>query len=125
VFQASDQAIVVAVGNDGQFARLAALLGHAEWASDPAFATNAARVASRNVLVPQIAAILAGRTAMDWLELLEASGIPAGPINGILQALRESNGRVSGPNGAAARLGLRRTTLQSRMKKLGIEHQYR
>jgi formate hydrogenlyase transcriptional activator len=43
----------------------------------------------------------------------------------ILQALRESNGRVSGPNGAAARLGLRRTTLQSRMKKLQIEHQYR
>jgi formate hydrogenlyase transcriptional activator len=39
--------------------------------------------------------------------------------------LRESDGKVSGPNGAAARLGLRRTTLQSRMKKLNIEHQYR
>ncbi len=49
----------------------------------------------------------------------------AGERQRILQALRESNGRVSGPNGAAARLGLRRTTLQSRMKKLGIEHQYR
>jgi len=43
----------------------------------------------------------------------------------ILGALRESHGKVSGPNGAAARLGLRRTTLQSRMKKLHIEHQYR
>ena len=43
----------------------------------------------------------------------------------ILQALRESDGRVSGQNGAAARLGLRRTTLQSRMKKLHIEHGYR
>ncbi len=43
----------------------------------------------------------------------------------ILQALRESNGKVAGPNGAAARLGIRRTTLQSRMKKLGIERQYR
>jgi formate hydrogenlyase transcriptional activator len=43
----------------------------------------------------------------------------------ILGALRESDGKVSGPNGAAARLGLRRTTLQSRMKKLHIEHQYR
>jgi formate hydrogenlyase transcriptional activator len=43
----------------------------------------------------------------------------------ILRVLRESDGKVSGPNGAAARLGLRRTTLQSRMKKLNIEHQYR
>jgi formate hydrogenlyase transcriptional activator len=43
----------------------------------------------------------------------------------ILRALRESDGKVSGPNGAAVRLGLRRTTLQSRMKKLNIEHQYR
>jgi formate hydrogenlyase transcriptional activator len=43
----------------------------------------------------------------------------------ILQALRESDGKVSGPDGAAARLGLRRTTLQSRMKKLDIERQYR
>jgi formate hydrogenlyase transcriptional activator len=42
-----------------------------------------------------------------------------------MQALRESGGRVSGPNGAAARLGLRRTTLQSRMIKLKIERQYR
>jgi formate hydrogenlyase transcriptional activator len=43
----------------------------------------------------------------------------------ILQALRESDGKVAGLNGAAARLGLRRTTLQSRMKKLSIERQYR
>ncbi len=43
----------------------------------------------------------------------------------ILQALQESHGKVAGPNGAAARLGLRRTTLQSRMKKLNIERQYR
>jgi formate hydrogenlyase transcriptional activator len=43
----------------------------------------------------------------------------------ILGALRESDGKVSGPDGAAARLGLRRTTLQSRMKKLNIERRYR
>jgi formate hydrogenlyase transcriptional activator len=56
---------------------------------------------------------------------LTTASIGVGERDRILQALRESNGRVSGPNGAAARLGLRRTTLQSRMKKLGIEHQYR
>ena len=48
-------AIVIAVGNDGQFARFAALLGHAEWAQDPAFATNAARIAARDRLVPAAA----------------------------------------------------------------------
>jgi formate hydrogenlyase transcriptional activator len=59
---------------------------------------------------------------------------PAGALNGngfqgqdrerILQALQESNGTVGGPGGAAARLSMRRTTLQSRMKKLGIGRQY-
>lgn len=48
----------------------------------------------------------------------------AGERDRILAALREAQGKVAGPNGAASRLGLRRTTLQSRMKKLGIERQY-
>jgi formyl-CoA transferase len=89
VFAARDQAIVIAVGNDGQFARFAALLGHAEWALDPAFATNAARVAARDRLVPAIAAIIAARPAAEWLALLEQQGIPAGPINSVLQALSD------------------------------------
>ena len=89
VFAARDQAIVIAVGNDGQFARFAALLGHAEWARDPAFATNAARVAARDRLVPAIAAIIAARPAAEWLALLEQQGIPAGPINSVLQALSD------------------------------------
>lgn len=105
VFGASDQAIVVAVGNDGQFARLAALLGHAEWASDPDFATNAARVASRDLLVPRIATIIAGKSAREWLDKLEANGIPAGPINSVLQALADPQAiyrgvRISGDGGA-------------------------
>jgi formyl-CoA transferase len=87
VFHASDQAIIVAVGNDGQFRRLAHILGHSEWASDPAFATNSARVAARGTLVPLIAAIIAEKSAAEWLEQLEQNGIPAGPINSILQAL--------------------------------------
>ena len=96
VFAARDQAIVVAVGNDGQFARFAALLGHPEWAGDPAFATNAARVAARDRLVPAIAAIIAARPASDWLDLLEAQGIPAGPINSILQALADPQAAFRG-----------------------------
>lgn len=87
VFAASDQAIIIAVGNDGQFRRLAQILGHAEWAKDPAFATNSARVAARATLVPLIAALIAQKTAAEWLGQLEQGGIPAGPINSILQAL--------------------------------------
>jgi formyl-CoA transferase len=88
-FAASDQPIIIAVGNDRQFAQLATILGHPEWASDPAFATNAARVGARDTLVPLIAALIATRPAAHWLELLEAGGIPAGPINSILQALAD------------------------------------
>jgi len=88
-FQAADQPIIIAVGNDQQFARLAAIVGHPEWSDDPAYATNAARVAARQELVPMIAEIIAAKPAADWLELLEKGGIPAGPINTISQALAD------------------------------------
>ena len=86
-FAASDQPVIIAVGNDKQFARLAEILGHGEWASDTRFATNAARVANREVLVRVIARIVATKTAAEWLEALEVAGIPAGPINSVSQAL--------------------------------------
>ena len=86
-FAASDQPVIVAVGNDGQFRRFAAILGHPDWADDERFATNAARVANRDTLVPVIERIFAGRTAAEWLPLLEQAGIPAGPINSVSQAL--------------------------------------
>ncbi len=89
-FAAADLPVIIAVGNDRQFGKLAAILGHPEWAEDPAFATNAARVAARDRLVPKIAAIIAGKTAAEWLDQLEAAGIPAGPINSISQALADS-----------------------------------
>jgi formyl-CoA transferase len=88
-FIASDQPIIIAVGNDRQFAKLARILGHEDWASDPMFATNAARVAAREQLVPMIGEIIAGRSAAEWLEQLEVAGIPAGPINTISQALAD------------------------------------
>ncbi|MEO7505252.1 MAG: CoA transferase [Sphingomicrobium sp.] len=88
-FAAADQPVIIAVGNDRQFAKLAAILGHNEWATDADFATNAARVAARDRLVPQIAAIIAGKTAAEWRDQLEAAGIPAGPINSISQALAD------------------------------------
>lgn len=80
-FACADGHLVLTVGNDAQFSRLAALLGRPEWARDPAYATNAARVGNREVLVPMIQAILMTRPRDEWLDELEARGIPGGPIN--------------------------------------------
>ncbi|MGH6706488.1 MAG: CaiB/BaiF CoA transferase family protein, partial [Sphingomicrobium sp.] len=88
-FNAADQSIIIAVGNDRQFVKLAAILGHPEWSKEAEFATNAARVEARDKLVPMISGIIATRPAADWLAELEKAGIPAGPINSISQALSD------------------------------------
>ena len=86
-FDAADQPIIIAVGNDRQFARLARICGHPEWTSDERFASNALRVANRDEMVRLVRAAIRTKPAADWLEQLEAAGIPAGPINRITQAL--------------------------------------
>ena len=88
-FAAADQPIIIAVGNDRQFARLAEICGAPEWAANPIYATNAARVANRAPLVRAIGQVIATKPAADWLEALETAGIPAGPINRIGQALAD------------------------------------
>ena len=95
-FEAADKPIIIAVGNDRQFAKLAAIVGHPEWAEDERFKTNPARVAARTELVPMIAEIIATKAAADWLEQLEAAGIPAGPINSISQALSDPQAQFRG-----------------------------
>lgn len=89
VFEAADQQIIVAVGNDRQFARLAEICGHPEWSRDERFASNGARVANRDAIVSLIAEVIRQAPAAQWLEQLEAGGIPAGPINRISQALAD------------------------------------
>lgn len=88
-FDAADQPLIIAVGNDRQFARLAALCGHSEWASDARFASNATRVANRDVLVPMVADCIRAKSAADWFAALDGAGIPAGPINTISQAFAD------------------------------------
>jgi formyl-CoA transferase len=88
-FDATDQPIIIAVGNDRQFARLAGICGHPEWVADERFASNAARVANRNELVRLIADRIRTQPAAQWLAQLEVAGIPAGPINRISQALAD------------------------------------
>ena len=88
-FEAADQPIIIAIGNDRQFGRLAQICGHREWSADERFATNASRVANRAEIVQLVAGVIAGKSAAEWLDQLERAGIPAGPINRISQALSD------------------------------------
>jgi len=88
-FETADQRIIIAVGNDRQFARLAEICGHPEWTSDARFSSNSARVANREAMVEAVAERVRTRPASEWLESLEKAGIPAGPINTITKALAD------------------------------------
>ena len=88
-FDAVDQPIIIAVGNDRQFARLAQMCGHPEWTSDERFATNGARVTHRSEIIELVSEAIRQHPATFWLEQLEAAGIPAGPINTVSQALHD------------------------------------
>jgi formyl-CoA transferase len=89
VFAAADGHVVIAVGNDGQYARFCEIAGRPDLAADPRFATNAERVRNRAELVPMLEAIVRGRASAFWTEKLEAAGVPCGPINSIAQALAD------------------------------------
>jgi formyl-CoA transferase len=95
-FEASDQPIIIAVGNDRQFARLAQMCGHPEWADDERFATNGARVANREAIVRLVSECIHQKPAAEWLDVLEAAGIPGGPINRISQALSDTQAQHRG-----------------------------
>jgi crotonobetainyl-CoA:carnitine CoA-transferase CaiB-like acyl-CoA transferase len=81
-FECADGQIVVAVGNDTQFAAFCKVLGHPEWATDERFATNPLRAKHRLVLVPMLADVLKTRTVRAWYADFDAAGVPSGPING-------------------------------------------
>ena len=86
-FAASDADFALAVGTDPQFARLARLVGHPEWAADPRYATNSARVENRDALEAALEKILAGQPRDRWLALCREANLPAGPVRGPLEAL--------------------------------------
>jgi crotonobetainyl-CoA:carnitine CoA-transferase CaiB-like acyl-CoA transferase len=81
VFPVADGHVIVAVGNDGQFARFVAVLGQPELAQDERFRSNADRVGNRAELVPILTALTLKITRNALLSALEKQGVPAGPIN--------------------------------------------
>ena len=88
-YQASDGFLNVAIGNEKLFKAFASSLGHDEWVVDERFSNNAVRVANRVHLDPLIERALAGDTVANWCRRLAATGVPAGPINSVAQAVAE------------------------------------
>jgi crotonobetainyl-CoA:carnitine CoA-transferase CaiB-like acyl-CoA transferase len=80
-FACLDGHIIVATGNDGQYRKFVEAGGHPELAHDERFATNPLRVQNRDALVPLLAEMVKEKRRDDWIALLEAAGVPCGPIN--------------------------------------------
>jgi crotonobetainyl-CoA:carnitine CoA-transferase CaiB-like acyl-CoA transferase len=89
VFACADGHLILAVGNDGQFAKFCEVAGHAAWARDERFARNENRVRHRAILVPMVAEAVAKRTQHDWLAALEEVSVPCGPINKLDQVFAD------------------------------------
>jgi crotonobetainyl-CoA:carnitine CoA-transferase CaiB-like acyl-CoA transferase len=110
-FPTADGYMILATGNDGQFARFAEAAGHAEWASDERFARVSARLANRGVLIPLIRQATVMRTTAEWIALLETVGVPCGPINSIADVfadphLQSRGMQISMPHAAGADIAL-------------------
>src|SRR4051812_37140002 len=95
-FPTLDGSMLLAIGNNGQFARFCDAAGHAEWAADARFATNTLRVKHRGVLIPMMEELTRTRTTTDWVTLLEDKAVPCGPINDIAQAFDDAQVKARG-----------------------------
>ncbi len=81
--------LILAVGNDGQFAKMCAVAGQAQLAADARFAKNADRVRHRATLVPLLEAVFKTRSKADWLAALEAAKVPCGAINNLAEVFAD------------------------------------
>ena len=111
VFEVADGHMILAVGNDRQFAKFCAVAGRPDLAADPRFASNAGRVRDRATLVPLLATLMKSRRRADWLEALEAAKVPCGPINDLAEVfadpqVRERAMTVQMPHPLAGRVEL-------------------
>ena len=95
-FPTADGDMILAIGNDGQFARFCTIAGHLEWATDERFATNPARVANRSVLIPLLRQTTVMKTTAEWVAALEAEAVPCGPINRLDQVFADPQVQARG-----------------------------
>jgi crotonobetainyl-CoA:carnitine CoA-transferase CaiB-like acyl-CoA transferase len=95
-FDASDKPLVVAVGNNTQFAELCEVVGRPELAEDERFATNPDRVANREALIPELQREFRKRPADEWVEEIRAAGVPSGPVNTLADVFADEHVLGSG-----------------------------
>ena len=86
--------IILAIGNDGQFARFCTAVGLSDLSANPQYSTNAQRIINRATLIPQITDVLKHRTATEWIALFEPIAVPCGPINTIDQVFQDPQVRA-------------------------------
>ena len=90
-FDAEDKPLVVAVGNNTQFANLCKVIGRPELAEDERFATNPDRVANREALISELQREFGERPADEWADELRAAGVPSGPVNTLADVLADEH----------------------------------
>jgi formyl-CoA transferase len=95
-FPTADGAMLLAIGNDGQFARFCQAAGHPEWAADARYASNTLRVQHRSALIPAMEALTRTRSTAEWIALLEDKAVPCGAINDIGQAFADAQVQARG-----------------------------
>ena len=95
-FPTADGAMLLAIGNDGQFARFCRVVNREEWASDSRFATNTQRVRNRDALVAAIGEVTRQRTTVQWIDALERHSVPCGSINTIAEAFDDPHVKARG-----------------------------
>ena len=127
-FAVSDGHVLVAVGNDAQFARFCDFFG-ADWHMDPRFRTNPLRIDNRDVLIPLIEAGMRKRTRAEVIEGLEARRVPVGPVNDLAQAFDSDQARARGavlsmltPDAAEGRVDLLANPLRLSRTPVSYRH---
>lgn len=97
-FSCSDGHLVIGGGNDRLFARIADVLGHSEWSSDPRFATNPERLKHRTELIEQMAAVLETGSREQWSQAFDAVGVPNAPIQDLAEVAAHEQTMALGLN---------------------------
>ncbi len=95
-FPTADGYMILAIGNDGQFARFCEEAGCPELAQDVRFARNQARVENREVLIPMLRRLTVARSTAQWVAALEARAVPCGPINAMADVFADAQVRARG-----------------------------
>ena len=131
-YDTSDGDLVVAAGSETLFRKLARVLGHAEWADDPRFASNPKRVENQAALYALIEAEMKQRGTAEWIAVLEEAGIPCAPVQNVAEMIAHEQTKALGlmqevPDSAMKFIGLplsfdgTRPAIRSRPPRLG-EH---